>query len=58
MSTAILVLTWIVVVFIWISLKTNFNTANPREFLDWVTISLCYSIIPLLIGGWIMRLFE
>lgn len=54
MSTLIWILTWIVVILIWVSNKPMFNTENPWEWLDWVTISLCYSIIPLLIGGWLM----
>lgn len=58
MSTLIWILTWIVVILIWVSNKPMFNTENPREWLDWVTLSLAYSLVPILIGGYLMKLVE
>lgn len=55
MSTVILVLTWIVTIFIWVSTKELFDS---RHFLDWVAVASMYSLIPLLIGGWLMSLFK
>lgn len=54
MKDVIFVLTWIVVIWIWVDNKRLFNTENPREWMDWVTTSIAYSIIPMIIGGWLM----
>lgn len=58
MSTFFFILTWIVVIFIWIGTKPMFDTKNPKEWLDWVTLSLAYSLVPILIGGYLMKLVE
>ena len=54
-SSIILVLTWVAIIFIWVSAKELFDS---RHFLDWVAMASMYSLIPLLIGGWLSSLFK
>lgn len=54
-SSIILVLTWVAVIFIWVSTRELFDS---RHFLDWVAVASMHSLIPLLIGGWLMSLFK
>lgn len=54
-SSIICVLTWIVIIFIWTSTKCLFD---ERRCLDWVAMASMYSLVPLIIGGWLMSLFK